>query len=95
MRDTFPAGGGSAARCAARRARVPRKARAYLHDTVGRLWAGVMAGGEATVPERVQVRLASFRAATSAAQAGDLVYLTGGATASRAPSRARSATCTR
>jgi indole-3-acetate monooxygenase len=58
-----------------------RSARAYLHDTVGRLWADVMGGGEATVPARAQVRLASFHAATSAAQAVDLVYLTGGATA--------------
>ena len=58
-----------------------QSARAYLHDTVGRLWADVMGGGEATVPKRAQVRLASFHAATSAAQAVDLVYLTGGATA--------------
>ena len=58
-----------------------QSARAYLRDAVGRLWADVMAGGEASVPGRVQVRLASFHAATSAAQAVDLVYLTGGATA--------------
>jgi alkylation response protein AidB-like acyl-CoA dehydrogenase len=40
----------------------------------------MLAGHGATVPKRVQVRLASWHAVTSAAQAVDLIYLTGGAT---------------
>ena len=55
-------------------------ARLFLFDTVTRLWNEVMAGGEATMPARAQVRLASWHAVTSATQAVDLVYLTGGAT---------------
>lgn len=58
-----------------------RSARLFLFDTVGRLWDVVMGGGEATVEARAQVRLASWNAVTSAAQAVDLAYLTGGATA--------------
>ena len=57
-----------------------RSARLYLFDTVSRLWEDVMAGREATIEGRVQVRLASWHAVSSAAQAVDLVYLTGGAT---------------
>jgi indole-3-acetate monooxygenase len=55
-------------------------ARLFLFDTVTRLWNDVMAGGEATMPARAQVRLASWHAVASATQAVDLVYLTGGAT---------------
>jgi alkylation response protein AidB-like acyl-CoA dehydrogenase len=56
-----------------------RSARLYLFDTVSQLWEGVMAGREAALEGRVQVRLASWHAVSSAAQAVDLVYLTGGA----------------
>jgi alkylation response protein AidB-like acyl-CoA dehydrogenase len=55
-------------------------ARLFLFDAITRLWNDVMAGGEATMPARAQVRLASWHAVTSATQAVDLVYLTGGAT---------------
>lgn len=55
-------------------------ARLFLFDIVERLWHDVLAGHEATVDARVQVRLASWHAVTSAVQAVDLVYLTGGAT---------------
>jgi len=57
-----------------------RSARLFLFDAVGRLWDDVMTGGEATMERRAQVRLASCHAVTSAAEAVDLVYLTGGAT---------------
>src|SRR5262249_38518454 len=57
-----------------------RSARLYLFDTVRRLWEEVMTGREATIEGCVQVRLASWHAVSSAAQAVDLVYLTGGAT---------------
>jgi indole-3-acetate monooxygenase len=55
-------------------------ARLFLFDTVERLWRDVVAGNEATVEARAQVRLASWHAVASAVQAVDLVYLTGGAT---------------
>jgi alkylation response protein AidB-like acyl-CoA dehydrogenase len=54
-------------------------ARLFLFDTVDRLWHDVLAGREA-IEARAQVRLASWHAVTSAVQAVDLVYLTGGAT---------------
>jgi indole-3-acetate monooxygenase len=57
-----------------------RSARLFLFDAVASLWDDVMAGGEATIEGRALVRLASWNAATSAAPAVDLVYLTGGAT---------------
>lgn len=57
-----------------------RSARLFLFDTVDRLWHDVLTGREATVDARAQVRLASWQAVTSAVQAVDLVYLTGGAT---------------
>lgn len=57
-----------------------RSARLFLFDTVDRLWRDVLAGREATVKARSEVRLASWHAVTSAVQAVDLVYLTGGAT---------------
>ena len=55
-------------------------ARLFLFDTVERVWHDVLAGREATVEARVLSRLASWHAVTSASQAVDLVYLTGGAT---------------
>ena len=54
-------------------------ARLFLFDTVERLWHDVLVGREATVEARARVRLASWHAVTSAVQAVDLVYLTGGA----------------
>jgi hypothetical protein len=44
------------------------------------LWDDVLAGRDATVQRRAQVRLASWHAVTSAVQAVDLIYLTGGVT---------------
>ena len=55
-------------------------ARLFLFDTISRLWNDVMAGREATMKARAQVRLASWHAVSSATQAVDLIYLTGGAT---------------
>ena len=55
-------------------------ARLFLFDTISRLWNDVMAGREATMQARAQVRLASWHAVSSATQAVDLIYLTGGAT---------------
>jgi indole-3-acetate monooxygenase len=55
-------------------------ARLFLFDTVERLWHDMLMGREATVEARARVRLASWHAVTSAVQAVDLVYLTGGAT---------------
>jgi len=55
-------------------------ARLFLFDAVGRLWTDVTHGGEPAVEGRARVRLASSHALTSAVQAVDLVYLTGGAT---------------
>jgi len=57
-----------------------RSARLFLFDTVSRLWDDVMAGRNATIEGRSQVRLANCHAVASAVQAVDLVYLTGGAT---------------
>src|SRR4029453_16963356 len=58
-----------------------RSARLFLFDTVSRLGDDVLAGRSATIEGRAQVRLAIWHAVSSAAQAVDLVYLTGGATA--------------
>jgi indole-3-acetate monooxygenase len=55
-------------------------ARLFLFDTVERAWRDVLAGREATVETRAQGRLATWHAVTSASEAVDLVYLTGGAT---------------
>src|SRR5499426_2092365 len=57
-----------------------RSARLFLADATRVLWDAVLAGREATVQKRAEVRLASWHAVTSAVQAVDLVYLTGGAT---------------
>jgi indole-3-acetate monooxygenase len=55
-------------------------ARLYLLDTVERVWHDVAAGREAALETRAQARLATWHAVTSACQAVDLVYLSGGAT---------------
>jgi alkylation response protein AidB-like acyl-CoA dehydrogenase len=55
-------------------------ARLFLFDTVERVWHEVLTGREVTVEDRVLGRLASWHAVTSACQAVDLLYLTGGAT---------------
>ena len=57
-----------------------RSAQLFLTDATRLLWDDVLAAREATVQKRAQVRLASWYAVTSAVQAVDLVYLTGGAT---------------
>lgn len=55
-------------------------ARLFLFDTISRLWNDAIAERGVTMPARAHVRLASWHAVTSATQAVDLVYLTGGAT---------------
>jgi alkylation response protein AidB-like acyl-CoA dehydrogenase len=57
-----------------------RSARVFLFDTVDRLWRAVLDGQDASIMDRAGVRLAASHAVTSAVQAVDLVYLTGGAT---------------
>jgi len=56
-----------------------RSARLFLWDTIGRLWHDALQGREVQIKERAEVRLASWHAVTSAVQAVDLAYLTGGA----------------
>jgi alkylation response protein AidB-like acyl-CoA dehydrogenase len=55
-------------------------ARLFLFETVERVWRDVVARREAAVETRAHGRLATWHAVTSACQAVDLVYLTGGAT---------------
>lgn len=55
-------------------------ARLFLYDAVERVWQDVTAGREPAVEARARVRLAAWHAVTSACQAVDLVYLSGGAT---------------
>jgi alkylation response protein AidB-like acyl-CoA dehydrogenase len=57
-----------------------RSARLFLFDTVERVWQDVVAGREAPIETRAQARVATWHAVTSACQAVDLVYLSGGAT---------------
>jgi alkylation response protein AidB-like acyl-CoA dehydrogenase len=57
-----------------------RSARLFLFDATTQLWDDLLAGHGATVQKRMQVRLAGWHAVTSAVQAVDLIYLTGGAT---------------
>jgi len=59
---------------------VASSARLFLFDAVTRLWTDVANGGEPSIEGRARVRLASCHALSSAVQAVDLVYLTGGAT---------------
>jgi alkylation response protein AidB-like acyl-CoA dehydrogenase len=70
---------GAQARLAQAEALV-RSARLYLFDAVSCLWESTLAGAEPSPEGRAQVRLATYHAVTSAAEAVDLVYLTGGAT---------------
>jgi alkylation response protein AidB-like acyl-CoA dehydrogenase len=58
-----------------------RSARLFLFDTVNRVWDDMLTGrNTVTVQRLLDVRLASWQAVTSAVQAVDLMYLTGGAT---------------
>ena len=57
-----------------------RSARLFLFDAMNRLWDDVLAGRDAALQSRTQVRLASWHAVMSAVQAVDLIYLSGGAT---------------
>jgi alkylation response protein AidB-like acyl-CoA dehydrogenase len=70
---------GSQARLAQAEALVS-SARLFLFETVERVWRDVLAGREATAEARALGLLASWHAVTSACQAVDLVYLSGGAT---------------
>lgn len=56
-----------------------RSARLYLFDATRRVWHDALEGREVEVKKWADVRLASCHAVASAAQAVDLVYLTGGA----------------
>jgi len=55
-------------------------ARLFLYDSAEQVWQDVLAEREVTVEDRARARLASWHAVTSACQAVDLVYLSGGAT---------------
>jgi indole-3-acetate monooxygenase len=57
-----------------------RSARLFLFESVSELWSEVITKGEATMKARAHVSLAKSHAVSSAAQAIDLLYLTGGAT---------------
>jgi len=56
-----------------------RSARLFLFDSLARLWATVTATGESPMEARAHVRLAASHAASSAAQAVDLMYTAAGA----------------
>jgi alkylation response protein AidB-like acyl-CoA dehydrogenase len=53
--------------------------RLYLYDAINRVWHDALEGREVNANERAHDRLAGSHAVTSAVQAVDLVYLTGGA----------------
>jgi indole-3-acetate monooxygenase len=56
-----------------------RSARLYLFDAISQPWHDALQGHEVQIRKWADVRLASWHAVVSAAQAVDLVYLTGGA----------------
>jgi indole-3-acetate monooxygenase len=58
-----------------------RSARLFLFDSLDQLWSIVIAGREATIEARAQVRLAACHAVSSAVQAIDLLYIAAGASA--------------
>jgi alkylation response protein AidB-like acyl-CoA dehydrogenase len=58
-----------------------RSARCYWYDSVERLWASVLSGGEVSMDERVSVRLASLTAAENSLRVVDSLYRLAGATA--------------
>jgi indole-3-acetate monooxygenase len=55
-------------------------ARRYLFDVVGEVYERVAAGGEATLEDRRQIRLAASQAAAWCCEAVDIVYDAGGGT---------------
>ena len=57
-----------------------RSARLFLFDAASGLWSSLEAGHDATIASRAHLRLATSHAVSSAAQALDLIYTTGGAT---------------
>jgi indole-3-acetate monooxygenase len=59
---------------------VLRSARAFLLDELATAWEHVLAGDQVDVATRGRIRLACVHAATSAAQATDVVYTFGGGT---------------
>jgi alkylation response protein AidB-like acyl-CoA dehydrogenase len=70
---------GAQARLAEAEALV-RSARLFLFDSANNLWDEMLAVGKPSAENLSEVRLASVHAVTSAAQAVDLVYITGGTT---------------
>jgi alkylation response protein AidB-like acyl-CoA dehydrogenase len=58
-----------------------RAGRAFLRETVGRVWDEVSGSGALTLEQRVALRLAGTHAIHCAVQAVDLMYAAAGATA--------------
>ena len=56
-----------------------RSARLFLFDSLSALWTKLLASGEVTMEARALTRLAASHAVSSAVQAVDLMYVTGGA----------------
>ena len=65
----------------ARAEAIVRSARAFLYQTVDEVWQGLATGNRVAQEQRALVRLAAVDAVQRAAQAVDLMYNAGGATA--------------
>ena len=65
----------------ARAEALVRSARAFLIESLQDIWRTLAIGGEVTMHQRAMARIAGTHAATSAAQAVDLMYNAGGGTA--------------